>query len=91
MPSGKKYKGARGETFSPDEGEKAGEIYDIMERSGRVPLKIRELKAKLSRAGFTQRSGKGSHTVWDHPSLSDPVTISGHDGHDAKPYQIKEV
>ena len=56
-----------------------------------MPPKIRELKSKLSKAGFMKRAGKGSHTVWDHPSLADPVTLSGHDGHDAKPYQIKEV
>ena len=56
-----------------------------------MPPKIRQLKTKLSQAGFQVRSGKGSHTVWDHPFLPDPVTVSGHDGDDAKPYQIKEV
>nr|MDZ8038592.1 type II toxin-antitoxin system HicA family toxin [Nostoc sp. CreGUA01] len=29
-----------------------------------MPKKIRELKAMLLKAGFTYRSGKGSHTVW---------------------------
>ncbi len=34
-----------------------------------MPKKIRELKAMLSQAGFTQipKRGKGSHTVWSHP------------------------
>ncbi len=57
-----------------------------------MPLKIRQLKAKLQKAGFILRSGKGSHTVWRHPDLPDmPVTLSGKDGNDAKPYQIDDV
>lgn len=57
-----------------------------------MPLKIRQLKAKLQKAGFTVRSGKGSHTVWRHPSLPNlPVILSGNDGKDAKPYQVDDV
>jgi len=57
-----------------------------------MPPKIRELKGKLSRAGFTLRKGKGSHTIWKHPDLPGvTVTISGKDGNDAKPYLIDEV
>ena len=56
-----------------------------------MPRKIRELKADLRRGGFTWRPGKGSHTVWTHPSLADEVTLSGNDGDDAKPYQEKQV
>ena len=57
-----------------------------------MPPKIRQLKAALNKAGFFWRPGKGSHTVWTHPILPDlEVTISGHDGHDAKPYQEKDV
>ncbi len=57
-----------------------------------MPVKIRELKAKLSRAGFLWRPGKGSHTVWKHPALpGERVTISGQNGDDAKPYLIQEV
>ncbi len=56
-----------------------------------MPLKIRELKAALSRAGFEMRPGKGSHTVWVHPALSDEITMSGKDGADAQKYQIKYV
>ncbi|WP_413168435.1 type II toxin-antitoxin system HicA family toxin [Capilliphycus salinus ALCB114379] len=33
------------------------------------------------------RSAKGSHSRWIHPLLPDqPITISGKDGDDAKPY-----
>ncbi len=57
-----------------------------------MPPKIRQLKARLSKFGFTIRSGKGSHTVWHHPDKADiTVTLSGKDGNDAKPYQIDDV
>jgi predicted RNA binding protein YcfA (HicA-like mRNA interferase family) len=56
-----------------------------------MPRKIRQLKADLRRAGFTMRPGKGSHTVWEHPLVPDDLTLAGHDGDDAKPYQEKDV
>ena len=40
----------------------------------------------LKKAGFTSRSGKGSHTVWSHPSLNDSITILSKDGKDAERY-----
>lgn len=57
-----------------------------------MPLKIKKLKAALSKAGFYSRSAKGSHTVWKHslfPALR--VTLSGKDGDDAQQYQIEDV
>jgi predicted RNA binding protein YcfA (HicA-like mRNA interferase family) len=56
-----------------------------------MPKKIRELKTVLSKAGFTHRPGKGSHTVWSHPLLPYSLTISGKDGSDADRYQEKDV
>lgn len=56
-----------------------------------MPKKIRQLKGMLAKAGFTRRSGKGSHTVWTHPKVQKAVVLSGNDGDDAKPYQEKEV
>ncbi len=57
-----------------------------------MPLKIRKLKGMLRKAGFRRRSGKGSHTVWEHPRLPDKrVVLSGRDGDDAKPYQMNQV
>jgi predicted RNA binding protein YcfA (HicA-like mRNA interferase family) len=52
-----------------------------------MPRKIRELKAMLRKAGFSSRSGKGSHTVWNHPRLIYSLTLSGNDGDDARKYQ----
>ncbi len=58
-----------------------------------MPQKIRQLKAALRRAGYREleKRGKGSHTRWKHPRIPEPITISGHDGADAKPYQEQEV
>ncbi len=57
-----------------------------------MPPKIRQLKASLSKAGFYVRPGRGSHTVWYHPDMLDiEITLAGHDGHDAKVYQVKDV
>ncbi len=56
-----------------------------------MPRKIRELKADLREAGFTERPGKGSHTVWSHPRFRGRLVLAGKDGDDAKPYQEKDV
>jgi len=56
-----------------------------------MPKKIRELKVLLKQAGFRFRSGKGSHTIWEHPLASKSITLSGNDGQDAKRYQENEV
>jgi predicted RNA binding protein YcfA (HicA-like mRNA interferase family) len=56
-----------------------------------MPRKLRQLKADLRRAGFSERAGKGSHTRWSHPLVMQPVTLAGHDGDDAKPYQERDV
>ncbi len=45
----------------------------------------------LLKAGFTYRSGKGSHTVWSHPLLEYSLIMSGKDGADADRYQEKDV
>ena len=56
-----------------------------------MPKKIRELKTMLKKFGFSQYSGKGSHTKWLHPRYPGRITLSGKDGNDAKPYQEKEI
>ena len=57
-----------------------------------MPPKIRDLKARLNKAGFEMRPGKGSHTVWRHPLVPQiKLTLSGHDGDDAKPYLVRDV
>jgi len=58
-----------------------------------VPRKIRELVADLRDAGFTPVTGggKGSHRKFTHEDYPGAVTLSGHDGDDAKKYQEKQV
>ncbi|MBE9174980.1 type II toxin-antitoxin system HicA family toxin [Synechocystis salina LEGE 06155] len=57
-----------------------------------MPKKIRELKAMLSKAGFTKRPGKGSHSIWVHEKIPElPITIAGKDGDDAKIYLERQV
>ena len=57
-----------------------------------MPVKVRELKGRLRKAGFEVRPGKGSHTVWRHPLVPQiKLVLSGHDGDDAKPYQVCDV
>jgi predicted RNA binding protein YcfA (HicA-like mRNA interferase family) len=55
-----------------------------------MPRKLRELIHDLSRAGFIDRGGKGSHRNFLHPKGS-RITLSGNVGDDAKPYQEKAV
>lgn len=52
--------------------------------------KIRELIRDLEKAGFINRGGKGSHRNFMHIS-GVVITLSGHPGNDAKPYQEKIV
>ncbi len=56
-----------------------------------MPPKIRELIRDLERAGFKDRGGKGSHRNFVHPEISNPITISGKLGDDAKNYQVRAV
>lgn len=56
-----------------------------------MPPKVRDLIAELERVGFRNRGGKGSHRNYVHPALSNPVTISGKLGDDARNYQLKAV
>ena len=56
-----------------------------------MPPKVRELIARLERAGFVNRGGKGSHRNFIHPDVDKPVTISGKPGDDAKKYQVRAV
>lgn len=55
-----------------------------------MPRKIRELIRALLRAGFVNRSGKGSHRNFQHPK-GRRITVSGNEGDDAKRYQELEV
>jgi predicted RNA binding protein YcfA (HicA-like mRNA interferase family) len=55
-----------------------------------MPRKVRQLIADLTRAGFIDRGGKGSHRNFTHPK-GVRVTLSGGPGDDAKQYQERDV
>jgi predicted RNA binding protein YcfA (HicA-like mRNA interferase family) len=55
-----------------------------------VPPKIRELEAKLRKAGFARQAAKGSHRKWIHPT-GRFVVMSGSEGDDAKKYHQNQV
>ena len=56
-----------------------------------MPRKIRELVRDLVKAGFEERTGKGSHRNYSHPLVAKVVTISGRDGDDARRHLEKTV
>ncbi len=56
-----------------------------------MPPKVRELIARLERAGFQNRGGRGSHRNYVHPSVARPVTLSGSLSTNAKRYQERAV
>jgi predicted RNA binding protein YcfA (HicA-like mRNA interferase family) len=58
-----------------------------------MPRKIRDLIRDLLDAGFSEipGGGKGSHRKFTHDRYAGAVTISGNLGHDAKPYQERQV
>jgi predicted RNA binding protein YcfA (HicA-like mRNA interferase family) len=59
-----------------------------------MPKKVRVLKKMVKKSGYVYQPGrgKGSHSFWEHPLMPDePLTISGKDGDDARPYIEKEV
>jgi predicted RNA binding protein YcfA (HicA-like mRNA interferase family) len=55
-----------------------------------MPRKIRQLIADLEKVGFVNRGGKGSHRNYIHPTGA-RVTIGGQPGHDAQPYQERQL
>ena len=55
-----------------------------------MPRKIRELIRDLTRAGFVNRGGKGSHRNFRHPKGT-KIALSGNPSYDAKQYQEREV
>ena len=57
-----------------------------------MPRKLRELRAELRAAGFQLDHQTGSHEQWRHPAYRVVrITLAGHDGADAKPYQERQL
>jgi predicted RNA binding protein YcfA (HicA-like mRNA interferase family) len=56
-----------------------------------MPRKIRDLIKDLRGAGFILDRQKGSHRQFKHPAGGGVITVSGHEGADAKNYQERQV
>ena len=56
-----------------------------------MPRKVRQFKKQLKDLGFTARSGKGSHQVWNHPLLVEPIVIARKDGDDVPDYLERDL
>jgi len=58
-----------------------------------MPRKLRDLIRELKDAGFYEikGGGKGSHRKFVHLKYGGAITLSGHEGDDAKVYQEKQV
>ena len=55
-------------------------------------MKIRTLKDLLRKHGYICRPGKGSHSIWTHPSQPESrFVLHGSDGDDARPYLVSRV
>ena len=60
-------------------------------KGGTVPRKVRQFKKELRDLGFDWRPGKGSHQVWNHPLLIEPIVIADKDGDDVPGYLEKDL
>ncbi len=58
-----------------------------------MPKRVRDLISDLQRAGFApiKGGGRGAHRKFSHAKYPGAVTLSGHEGDDAKPYQENQV
>jgi hypothetical protein len=53
--------------------------------------KKRDVRAAYRKAGFSQREGKGDHTVFSHPLVRKHYAVDGADGKDAHQYDEKNL
>ena len=53
-------------------------------------LRYDELAALLRRLGFTERPGRGSHRIFDHPAVAKSVTLVQKRGN-VSAYHVRDV
>ena len=56
-----------------------------------MPRKKRDIKNDYRAAGFSERQGKGDHTVFSHPLVDEHVAVDGRDGDDAYQYDEQNL
>jgi len=65
-------------------------VSKILEGRSDASFNFDDLCFVLERAGFTRRSGKGSHRIFFRDGVDEIVNIQPKGGQ-AKPYQVKQV
>jgi predicted RNA binding protein YcfA (HicA-like mRNA interferase family) len=58
---------------------------------GRVPVKVREVIARITADGWYLARTKGSHRQFKHPSKRGTVTVAGKPGADLHPDTVKSI
>lgn len=56
-----------------------------------MPRKKRDIRRDYRKAGFSERQGKGDHTVFRHPLLPKNYAVDGRDGLDAQRYDEEHL
>jgi hypothetical protein len=56
-----------------------------------MPRKKRDIRRAYRAAGFSERQGKGDHTVFSHPLVKKHFAVDGVDGLDAQRYDEKNL
>jgi hypothetical protein len=56
-----------------------------------MPRKKRDIRRDYRNAGFSERQGKGDHTVFSHPQVTLHYAVDGRDGLYAFPYDERNL
>ena len=56
-----------------------------------MPRKKRDIRRDYRKAGFSERKGKGDHTVFCHPLVRKNYSVDGRDGLDAVRYDEENL
>ena len=60
-------------------------------RPGCNAEKEAEIRRDYRKAGFSERQGKGDHTVFSHPLVRHNYAVDGRDGFDAERYDERNL
>jgi predicted RNA binding protein YcfA (HicA-like mRNA interferase family) len=63
----------------------------ILEGRSDANIRFDGLCLMLERAGFTRRSGRGSHTIFYREGINEIINIQPRGDGTAKPYQVKQI
>ena len=85
-----RFTDSRGRATTPGNEPRQKSCRKILEGRSDANLDFGDLCFILERAGFTARTGKGSHTIFSKDGIEEIVNVQPKGGQ-AKPYQVKQV